>query len=75
MSKKGVYYGVRPVQGGFGIHVFIYHADGNTTEDMNTCPWPTPAIAHNRAMRAAMAAAEREGLKVRGVIVGDARGV
>jgi hypothetical protein len=31
MSKKGVYYGVRPVQGGFGIHVFVYHADGTTT--------------------------------------------
>jgi len=74
MAKSGVYYGARVIPGGFGIHVLTFRNNSLETEDINQTPWPTREQALDRAKRSAVCEAEREGLKVIGEIVADARG-
>lgn len=62
MVKHGAFYGTRPLPGGkFGILVKVYVKGAWVTTDMNTTPWPTKEVATDRARRAAVSEAEREG--------------
>ena len=61
MTLHGIYYGIRPLENGrYGILVKTYIKGEWIETDKNTTPWPTAAIAEDRAHRAAVCKAERE---------------
>lgn len=52
MKKHGIYYGCRPLPGGkFGIVVAVYECGKWIETDLNSMPWPSQAIAIDRAKR------------------------
>lgn len=62
--KRGavkVTYATRPLPGGkFGIRVKTYRDGSLETDNMNELPWPTKALAFERARQAAESELERE---------------
>lgn len=70
-GKTGVEYGVRPLGDRFGIWVKYWRNGQLETEDTNTTPWPTRAVALERAKQSAENGARQEGMKVLGQIAGQ----
>lgn len=66
-AGNGVWFSARPLgSGSWGIRTMTYRSGHLETENLNTTPWPTEAIALQQAERSARGEAEREQLPFRG---------
>lgn len=62
-ASTHIQYGTRELPNGkHGIAVDVIRNGHTETQDRNTTPWPTRAIALDRAKRAAEAAGEQENI-------------
>lgn len=66
--KHGIYYSTRPLpSGSHGILVSIWRNGRWLETNQNTQPWPTSAVALDRAKRTAMATRENGDKEISGL--------